>query len=163
VLYVGVGPGEDAVLAGILGAKVTCIDIGPQMLKQVKSRFDAADVPVDLICDNVLNHKLTGHYDVVVVNFFLNIFYEGPMQAMLTHIATLVKPGGKLLISDFAAPRGGWLSRTVQAWYWGVTNLFYYVMGLCAWHAIYDYPRYFAAAGLELLSIRQFPVGRFGP
>lgn len=163
VLYVGVGPGEDAVLAGMLGADVTCIDIAPQMLRQVESRFQAAGLPVELICGDVLSHNRTGHYDVVAVNFFLNVFAEAPMQAMLTHIATLVKPGGKLLISDFTAPRGGWLGRTVQAWYWGVTNLFYYLLRLCAWHAIYDYPRYFAAAGLEFRGIRQFRVGRFGP
>jgi len=163
VLYVGVGPGEDALLAGRLGAEVTCIDLAPKMLRKVASRFQAEGAKVSLICGDVRDYYLSGHYDVVVANFFLNVFAARPMQAMLAHLATLVKPGGKLLISDFAAPRGGWFARTIQAWYWGITNIFYYLLGLCAWHPIYDYPNYFQAVGLELSRVRTFPVGRFGP
>jgi demethylphylloquinol methyltransferase len=163
VLYVGVGPGEDAILAGKHGSKVTCIDIAPKMLRQVEARFKAAGLPAEFICDDVLAHNPPGRYDIVVVNFFLNVFAENGMQAMLSHLATLVKPGGKLLISDFAAPHGKRFGRTVQAWYWGVTNLFYYLLGLCAWHPIYNYPRYFDRAGLRLSQIQLFPVGRFGP
>jgi ubiquinone/menaquinone biosynthesis C-methylase UbiE len=163
VLYVGVGPGEDAVLAAEHAAEVTCIDVAPGMLQQVESRFQSAGLKVTLICDDVLNHNRIGHYDVVVVNFFLNVFAEPSMKAMLAHLATLVKPGGRLLISDFAAPRGNWLQRRIQAWYWGVTNLFYFVLRLCAWHPVYDYPRYFAEAGLKLAEVERFPLGRFGP
>ncbi len=163
VLYVGVGPGEDAVLAGKLGAKVTCIDIAPKMLQKVEGRFCAAGTEVELVCGDVLDYKPVPQYDVVVVNFFLNVFAEAPMRRMLTHLATLVKPAGKLLISDFAAPRGNGPARAMQACYWGVTNLFYYLLGLCAWHPIYDYPNYFAAAGLELRGIENFPVGPYGP
>jgi ubiquinone/menaquinone biosynthesis C-methylase UbiE len=163
VLYVGVGPGEDAVLAGQLGAKVTCIDIAPNMLRQVEQRFRTVGRPVHTICADVLSHPQTGEYDVVVVNFFLNVFAENAMATMLAHLASLVKPGGKLLISDFIAPRGGRISCAVQAWYWRVTNLFYFLLRLCAWHPIYDYPRYFPAAGLEFRNIQRFPLGRFGP
>jgi ubiquinone/menaquinone biosynthesis C-methylase UbiE len=163
VLYVGVGPGEDAVLAGQLGAEVTCIDIAPKMLHKVEKRFLAAGATVGLVCGDVLTYNPSEKYDVVVVNFFLNVFAERPMQAMLTHLATLVKPGGKLLISDFASPHGGWIARKFQAWYWGVTNLFYYLLGLCAWHPIYDYPNYFEPAGLVLHGVQTFRVGRFGP
>ena len=163
VLYAGVGPGEDAVLAGQLGANVTCLDVAPKMLKKVASRFEDAGIPARMICGNVLDHKLSGQYDIVVANFFLNVFAEDSMVAMLSHLASLVKPGGKLLIADFVAPTGNRLARSSQAIYWGVTNLFYYLLRLCAWHPIYDYPRYFAATGLEFERIDRFRVGRFGP
>jgi demethylphylloquinol methyltransferase len=163
VLYAGVGPGEDAVLAGKLGAHVTCIDVAPNMLQKVASRFSADGVQAQMIHGNVLDHKLTGHYDVVVANFFLNVFDEDSMSAMLSHLASLVKPHGKLLIADFVAPCGSRLACASQDIYWGVTNLFYYLLRLCAWHSIYNYPRYFAAAGLELNAIERFRVGRFGP
>jgi demethylphylloquinol methyltransferase len=163
VLYVGVGPGEDAVLAAEHAAEVTCIDVAPSMLRQVESRFQAAGLKASLICDDVLNHKRIGHYDVVVVNFFLNVFAESSMKAMLAHLATLVKPGGRLLISDFAAPHGNWLERRIQALYWGVTNLFYFLLTLCAWHPVYDYPCYFAEVGLQLAEVQRFPISRLGP
>ena len=163
VLYAGVGPGEDAVLAGQLGAKVTCIDVAPKMLQKVESRFRTAGIQARMICSDVLDHRLIEHYDLVVVNFFLNVFAEDAMSGMLTHLASLVKPGGKLLIADFIAPSGNRMARAGQALYWGITNLFYYLMRLCAWHPVYDYPRYFTAAGLEFQEIKQFRVGRFGP
>jgi len=163
ILYAGVGPGEDAVLAGQRGAIVTCIDVAPKMLQKVESRFRAAGIQPGIICGNVLDHKLTGHYDIVVANFFLNVFTENAMAAILEHLASLVKSDGKLLIADFIAPSGNRLARAGQAFYWGVTNLFYYLLRLCAWHPIYDYPRYFAAAGLQFQKIDRFPVSRFGP
>ena len=163
VLYAGVGPGEDAVQAGKLGANVTCIDVAPKMLQKVESRFRSAGIPARMICGNVLDHNLTGHYDVVVANFFLNVFSEHEMTAILAHLASLVKPGGKLLIADFSAPSGNHLARTSQALYWGVTNLFYYLLRLCAWHPIYDYPRYFTAAGLTFQQLERFQVSRIGP
>jgi hypothetical protein len=82
---------------------------------------------------------------------------------MLAHLASLVKPGGKLLIADFIVPSGNQLARASQTLYWGVTNLFYYLLRLCAWHSIYDYPQYFTAAGLTFQKIERFRVGRFGP
>jgi demethylphylloquinol methyltransferase len=163
VLYAGVGPGEEAILAGKLGANVTCLDIAPKMLHQAATRFQAAGLQVCTICGDVMEHRLTQHYDIVVANFFLNVFTEEAMQSTLTHLATLVKPGGKLLIADFAAPNGGSFGRLLQATYWGVTNLFYYLLRLCAWHPIYDYPHYFEAAGLDCQSVRRFPLGRLGP
>ena len=96
VLYAGVGPGEDAVLAGQFGANVTCIDVAPKMLQKVESRFRAAGIPARMICGNVLDHKLTGHYDIVVANFFLNVFAEDSMRAMLTHLASLGKAGREI-------------------------------------------------------------------
>ena len=54
----------------------------------------------------MLEHDRQNHYDVVVVNFFLNVFSEKQMRDMLAYLVTLVRPGGKLLISDFATPAG---------------------------------------------------------
>jgi demethylphylloquinol methyltransferase len=163
VLYAGVGPGEDAILAGQCGAQVTCIDVAPKMLQKVAFRFRAAEIQPEMICGNVLDHKLTGRYDVVVANFFLNVFAEDRMAFILKHLASLVKPGGKLLIADFTAPSGNRLASASQAFYWGVTNFFYYLLRLCAWHPVYDYPRYFSSVGLEFQKIDRFPVSRFGP
>ena len=150
VLYAGVGPGEDAVLAAQAGANVTCLDLAAGMLRVAQTKLDQAGVKAELIQGDILAHDRVEQYDVVIANFFLNVFPEAVVIQMLKHLATLVKPGGKLLISDFMKPEGGVLSRSSQACYWGVTNLFYWLLGLSAWHPVYDYPAYFATAGLEL-------------
>ncbi len=150
VLYVGVGPGEDAVLAARSGANVTCLDLAAGMLRVARAKMDQAGVNAELIQGDILAHDRYEQYDVVIANFFLNVFPEPVVKQMLSHLTRLVKPEGKLLISDFMKPEGGLISRSAQACYWGVTNLFYYLLGLSAWHPVYDYPAYFAACGLEL-------------
>ena len=132
VLYAGVGPGEDAVLAAKSGANVTCLDLAAGMLQVAQAKFDQAGVPAEMIQGDILVHDRHEQYDVVIANFFLNVFPEPIVKQMLRHLATLVKPGGKLLIADFMTPERGRLARAAQAAYWGVTNLFYFLFGLCA-------------------------------
>jgi len=163
VLYVGVGPGEDALLAARLGARVSCIDLSTGMLRQAQSRMAREGLGAEFLHGDVLDHRRTGYYDVVVVNFFLNVFSEQEMQRMLCHLATLVQEGGKLLISDFMPPQGGGAARAAQAVYWGVTNLFYYLLRLSAWHGVYDYPLYFERAGLALTNVRRFRLLKNSP
>ena len=163
VLYVGVGPGEDAVLAAERGAQVTCLDLSAQMLRQAEARMQRHGCQAEFLQTDVLQHDRQNHYDVVVVNFFLNVFSEQQMRDMLAYLVTLVRPAGKLLISDFATPQGNLISRAVQAAYWGITDLFYFLLGLCAWHPIYDYASYFPHVGLELRQEKRFRPYGVGP
>ncbi len=163
VLYAGVGPGEDAILAARHGAQVTCIDISTGMLRQAKGRLSHEGLDAEFLHGDVLEHDRRGYYDVVIVNFFLNAFSEKDMQQMLCHLTTLARIGGKVLISDFMPPEGNALARAAQAAYWGVTNSFYYLLRLAAWHPVYDYRSHFDAAGLALHSVRRFRPLKFSP
>ncbi|MBI3839904.1 MAG: methyltransferase domain-containing protein [Planctomycetia bacterium] len=163
VLYVGVGPGEDAVLAARQGARVTCIDISTAMLCQAEARMTREGLTAEFLQCDLVDHDRREFYDVVIVNFFLNVFCEEDMRRMLCHLATLAKAGGKVLISDFMPPEGNLLARAAQATYWGVTNLFYFLLGLSAWHPVYDYTAYFDAAGLALLNVRRFRPLKVAP
>ncbi len=163
VLYAGVGPGEDAVLAAGKGARVTCIDLSTAMLRHAESRMTREGLTAEFLQTDLLDHDRREFYDVVIVNFFLNVFSEQDMRRMLCHLATLAKPGGKVLIADFMPPEGKPLARTAQAAYWGVTNLFYYLLGLSAWHPVYDYTACFAAAGLTLKNVRRFRPLKISP
>ncbi len=142
---------------------MTCLDLSAQMLKQAEARMQRHDCQAEFLQADVLRHDRHNYYDVVVVNFFLNVFGERQMQDMLAHLVTLVRPAGKVLISDFATPQGNPLARAVQAAYWGLTDLFYYLLGLCAWHPIYDYASYFPHVGLELRQEKRFRPYRVGP
>ena len=166
VLYVGVGTGDNALAAARAGARVTCIDLSPAMLKRAEARFTRAGLTGDFICADALEHHPVEGYDAVALNFFLNFFSEGSMQRALARLAGLVKPGGKLMIADYAYPRGNWLVRLPQVIYWRITNVFFWAVslgGFGALHPIYDYVSYFPALGLETESIEYFRPLRVGP
>jgi hypothetical protein len=126
------------------------------MWGQAKCRLSQAGLDAEFLHGDVLEHDRRGYYDVVIVNFFLNVFSEKDMQQMLCHLTTLARIGGKVLISDFMPPEGNAWARAAQAAYWGVTNSFYYLLRLSAWHPVYDYTSHFDTAGLALQSIRRF-------
>lgn len=70
VLYVGCGSGEDAVQAAKLGAKVTCIDISPKMIRNIELRLQREKVSARLICGDIFEHLEYESYDIVTVNYF---------------------------------------------------------------------------------------------
>lgn len=87
ILYAGVGTGEDAVLAANRQVTLTLLDASPLMLERAARKFQAAGGrdAIEIICADVLKHERPAHYDIVVANFFLNIFAEPAMEAVLAH------------------------------------------------------------------------------
>ncbi|HEV3004253.1 MAG TPA: class I SAM-dependent methyltransferase [Pirellulales bacterium] len=163
VLYAGVGAGEDAVDAARLGARLTCLDLSSAMLTRLEARLNGAGHAAEVVCGNVFDHRRTGYYDVVCANFLLNCLSEAAMRDMVAHLATLVRPGGKLLIADLALPQGGLFSRCAQRAYSRVANVIFWALGLVPLHPIYDYRRHFANAGLKCADARSFRLLGFGP
>jgi demethylphylloquinol methyltransferase len=165
ILYAGVGDGEDAVLATNRQVSLALLDLSQGMLDRAKSKFQALDAEgsLELICSDVLKHQRPGHYDVVVANFFLNVFTEPMMKAVLAHLATLLKPGGKLLIGDFSYPRGRLATRAMQRGYYHISMFSFWLLGGTPLHPIYDYPQYFSAANLHTESVELFRVSALFP
>ncbi len=85
------------------------------------------------------------------------------MKAVLMHLTTLLKPGGKLLIGDFSYPRGSLRVRAMQRAYYYLSMVSFWLLGGTPLHAIYDYPRYFAAANLRTAHVRRFRVNTLVP
>jgi demethylphylloquinol methyltransferase len=165
ILYAGVGDGEDAVLATNRQVSQTLLDLSQGMLDRAKSKFQAVDAEGSLepICSDVLKHQRPGHYDVVVANFFLNVFTEPMMKAVLAHLATLLKPGGKLLIGDFSYRRGRLATRAMQCGYYYISMFSFWLLSGTPLHPIYDYPQYFSAANLHTESVELFRVSVLFP
>jgi len=165
VLYAGVGGGEDAVLAAKRDAIVTVVDLSPLMLERAARKFRAAGAQdsIEIICSDVLKHERPAYYDIVVVNCFLNIFSESTMKVMLAHLATMIKPGGKILIGDFSYPHGWLTTRTIQRIYWCLSMFTFWLFGGTALHPIYNYPQYFEAVNLRTLSVKHFRVNALFP
>jgi demethylphylloquinol methyltransferase len=165
VLYAGVGDGEDAVLAADRQVTLTLLDLSRGMLERAAAKFRVAEADgcPELICSDVLAHERPGHYDVVVANFFLNVFTEPMMEAVLAHLASMLKPGGKLLIGDYSYPRGRLATRAMQRGYYYLSMFSFWLAGGTSLHPIYDYPQYFAAANLRSEAIQRFRVSALFP
>jgi ubiquinone/menaquinone biosynthesis C-methylase UbiE len=185
VLYAGVGSGEDALAAVRHGVDVTALDFAASMLRRFGRRLDreglrAVLVEGDLLdhaCDDVVDeardralaprrgggaHPAPG-YDAVAANFVLNIFDLPTMRRHLAHLASLVRPGGKLLIADFAPPSGTVVERWLARAYYRPVNVIAWALRLAALHPLYDYGAEVEPLGFEVTSRTGFRPFGAGP
>ena len=158
VLYAGVGRGADALMAARFGAHVTGVDLAPEMLERLAKQFALEDLEAELICGDVASHKPVELYDVVVANYFLNLFDVERAREMLRHLGELVRPGGTLLLTDFALPKGGPVARAITEIYYRPVNWIAWALGLCDLHPILDYARLVEPMGFRIETERRFPV-----
>ncbi len=163
VLYVGVGSGEDAIEAARRGLLVTCLDLSEGMVQLARDRFAEAGVTGEFVAADVMQYVPDQPFDAVVANFFLNVFSRPMMENVLARLSGLVRPGGKLMIADFAPVRGGVVPRVLHRVYYKAGNLLYWMKGLCALHPIYAYADYYPQLGLQLHRTRHFRIFRRGP
>ena len=163
VLYLGIGRGEDALLAARLGARVTGVDLSPAMLARLRRRLAREGLEAELIRGDLFDHGPSRPYDVVAANFVLNVFSEPVMRRALAHAAALVRPGGRLMLADFALPVRGWLDRCLCNAHYRPVNWAAWCLGLCSLHPIYDYACHLAGLGFELAERRRFALGSRGP
>jgi demethylmenaquinone methyltransferase/2-methoxy-6-polyprenyl-1,4-benzoquinol methylase len=158
VLYAGAGAGSEILMAARFGARVTSIDLAQEMLDRVASRFAREGLSCEMICGDVSSHKPDELYDVVVVNYFLNLFDLEHARVMARHLCSLVRPGGKLLLTDFARPSGGPIAALICEVYYRPINWIAWALGFCALHPILDYERLLEPMGFRIHSTRRFPV-----
>jgi demethylphylloquinol methyltransferase len=164
VLYVGVGSGEDAIEAARRGIQVTCLDLSSSMIERARQRFQRAGLTADFVGADLMHYTTEQPFDAVACNFFLNIFSPSVMQEVLTRVVSLVRPGGKLVIADFApAHQGNAFLRAAHRIYYRAANVAYWTVGLCALHPIYIYADYYPQLGLTLKRTERFRVFARGP
>lgn len=158
VLIAGAGHGKDAIRAAELGADVTVVDLSETMLKKLQESFDnhPKDLKVTVVHADILTIEQFEEYDMVIANFFLNVFYKDFMQQLLTHLVKCVKPGGKFVIGDFSFPTGSKLNRGIQKGYWYIAAVIFYFASDNAVHEIYNYPELMKAEGLTIKDTRHY-------
>jgi len=160
VLFAGVGTGTDSVVAVAAGSMVTAIDISKDMLERCRTQVEAIQLasnraPLRCICQDIMTHR--EEYDVVVANYFLNVFPQATSRAVLEHLCTLVRPGGVLLIGDFASSTDPILS-PVQAIYGGIPALSFWFLAGNAVHTPYDYAAWLPS---DMCLVSRLPEGPF--
>jgi len=164
VLYVGVGGGEDAVMALRAGARVTCVDVSPKMLARLGRRLVGEECSATLRTESIFDHAPEHPYDVVVANFFLNLYRSEEVVELLGQLRSLLVKRGRLMIADFAPPAGSRTRRMLQGCYYRPVNVAAWATGLGALHPIYDYATYLHHEGFDLIDRRRVPVfGGAGP
>ncbi|MCI8962326.1 MAG: class I SAM-dependent methyltransferase [Eubacterium sp.] len=150
VLYVGCGSGEDAVQAAKLGAKVTCIDISPKMIRNIELRLQREKVSARLICGDIFEHLEYESYDIVTVNYFLNNFPSNVLPKLLKHITSLIKKDGKLMIADFFALSQNKVLKIIEIANFYVAVCFFWLLRVAPLHKYQNYVSYFKEIGISL-------------
>jgi demethylmenaquinone methyltransferase/2-methoxy-6-polyprenyl-1,4-benzoquinol methylase len=167
VLYAGAGAAEDAVLAAKAGARVTIVELSGGMLAQTKKRIKALKVecahPIVLIHADVMCHTPEHPYDVVVANYFLNVFEPRLMQAVFSHLNTLLRVEGKFFIADFAPMKANkWAAMCQKLYFYTAVTVFRVVAGN-GWHPLYDYSGMLVNNGFRIDQKKDFRLGVCGP
>jgi demethylmenaquinone methyltransferase/2-methoxy-6-polyprenyl-1,4-benzoquinol methylase len=162
VLFAGVGHGTDAIQAARAGARVTVVDLSATMLQQFekKVRNLAFAHPIRKLHQNILEVDEYESYDFVFANFFLNVFSEKFMAAVLAHLSRLLKVKGHLVVGDFVLPQGNPVARLLQKLHWYVAVLPFYLMTGNAFHPVYDYPEHIRSLNCSVRKIRHFRILR---
>ena len=87
---------EDAVMAAKQGAIVTVVELSPEMsiVADVEARESGVDGQIELVEADIMTFKRDRAYDVVVANFFLNVFSMSVMLSVMDHLVSLLWPNG---------------------------------------------------------------------
>lgn len=81
--------------------KIIGVDNSPAMVERCKMHVNAfkGDIPVEIIEDNILNVDIT-NASMVILNFTLQFIEPEHRQKLLSSIASGLKPGGILVLSE---------------------------------------------------------------
>ena len=161
VLFAGVGHGREAKKAAELGARVSVVDLSETMLDKCKNTLEGCSFnhPVQHIHDDIFNvspdHK---QYDYVFANFFLNVFKREQMDRVAEHLSSLEKPGGYVVVGDFAFQECNVFARAFKHLYWYIAVTLFFLITRNAFHNVYNYPEYLKKHGLQIAGIKYFKL-----
>ncbi|MFD8596734.1 class I SAM-dependent methyltransferase [Kitasatospora sp. NPDC059646] len=99
VLDVGTGTGTAAAAACARGARVVAVDAEPSMLAEASRAAPDAEVRAATLPELPF---ADGAFDCVVGNFVLN--HVGRPEAALAELRRVLRPGGRLALTTWAAP-----------------------------------------------------------
>lgn len=143
VLYAGAGRGREITGALQRGAEVTCVEPCPAMASGLNRCLSTAPDTGNfkIIYRPIQSVVSEPAYDLVVAHFFLNVFNTQTMPTVLDHLTGLVRPGGRLVIADFAPspPKASNIDQLIRTAYYRPANLAGYLLRICALHPIYNY------------------------
>lgn len=108
VLIVGGGTGK--ILEWLpegLALEIDYVELSKGMLDKASSRVSHGN-NIQRTCQDI--RAVSGKYDFIIANFFLDCFSAKDLGAILSHLKRLIGPNGKLLVTDFY-PTNAWHQR----------------------------------------------------
>jgi demethylmenaquinone methyltransferase/2-methoxy-6-polyprenyl-1,4-benzoquinol methylase len=160
VLFAGVGHGRDAVHAARLGADVTVVDLSATMLKKFQANLDreGSTLRIRQAHSDIMQVEEFEQYDMVVANFFLNVFSRDMMLRVLAHLIRLGRPGAHIVVADFSFPAGNVLSRVFKTLYWYGAVGFFRLFAGNAFHNIYNDREWMKKSGLQVSEQKHYKL-----
>jgi ubiquinone/menaquinone biosynthesis C-methylase UbiE len=152
-------------------ASITVVDASSSMLERCRERLAAlpartanATRPplarVSLVHASILElAPVEPLYDLVVCNFVLDCFTTVELRSLLPRLRSLLLPGGRLVMGDFAVPPGGVLQRLLaRAVLWLMYRCFRAVTPLSA-HSLAPIDLLLEEAGFRQVERRELLGG----
>ncbi|RMF15525.1 MAG: class I SAM-dependent methyltransferase, partial [Gammaproteobacteria bacterium] len=146
--------------AAELGAEVTVVDLSATMLRKFQEGLDRTGNKTNIrkVHSDIMKVEEFEEYDMVVANFFLNVFDEAFMEQVLAHLIKLGKPGAKIVVGDFEYPSGNPLARLFKHAYWYVAVFIFWAVANNAFHKIYNYPETMKKLGLSIRDKKRYAL-----
>lgn len=116
VLIIGGGTGWIAqeIFQKVKDVRITYLEKSEQMIALSQSSLQEVEKSkLTFVNKSLEDFETSGKYDVIVANFFLDVFSKGQLTMMVRRIKKLLRPSGLLLVSDFQI-NDSWLSKMWQ-------------------------------------------------
>lgn len=165
ILFAGAGNAVDAIAAAQAGMIVTVVELSPNMMQRAQARAERVGLrdKIEWRCQDVFAYEPEGVFDVVVANYFLNVFSKELMPSLFDLLLDKLRPGGRFMVADFAPKASGRFERIFQALYFFAAVAAFHLIAGNAWHPLYDYSELMRSRGLKVLAEDDFRLGRVGP
>ncbi len=171
VLYAGAGNAEDAIAAAVSGAQVTVVELSPNMLERAQRKALEAGVArvIDWQCEDIMAYISARantekpKFDVVVANYFLNVFDAETMPKVFDRLLEALANKGRVMVADFAPLSSGKVSRAFQKLYFFAAVSAFRLIAGNAWHPLYDYAALMTSRYLNVEHEQGFRLLGLGP
>lgn len=103
VLDIMCGYGRHTLELARRGMNVTAVDNLPDYINEIKSKAGAENLPINSLCEDVLEVQLDRQYDAVIcMGNSLQFFNEQDTLKLLNNLSEHLKPGGKFYINTWS-------------------------------------------------------------
>jgi tellurite methyltransferase len=130
VLDIGCGEGRNALLFARYGYQVTAFDLSARGVAKVRKLADAAGVSIEVFQADLLEYRLTDHYDVIFSTGALHYIPENLRWEILGNYREFTSPCGlhvfSLLIEKPFIPRAPDADATARRWISGELFTYYH-------------------------------------
>jgi tRNA (cmo5U34)-methyltransferase len=102
----GTAPEIDFLFKNRFTGKIVILDSSAGMLElakeRVKRKFPEHSDKCIFTCEDLRSYSPSGKFDVIITNFFLDLFTKSEIDIFIRKLAPSLKPGGIWLIADFS-------------------------------------------------------------